>query len=299
MAPLSEIYGRTIIYHGCNLGFVAFLIGCAKAPSLDSLIVFRFFCGVFGACPLANGGGTIADMVEPQQRAGAMALFTIGPLLGPIIGPIAGGFLSSAKGWRWIFWLIAIVGGFLAAVMLVFLPETYAPVILQRKVDRLRRETGNDLLRSKLDIGLSPRDYFSRGIVRPLKLLFLSPIVMAMSLYIAIVYGYLYIMFTSITTVFEQYYGFSSNIVGLVFLGLGVGNMIGLTYFTATSDRYIKKKAAQEGRGFKPEYRLKPLPIGAVLFPIGFFIYGWTAQYHVHWIVPILSHVIIGAANLM
>ena len=55
------------------------------------------------------GGGTIADMVIQQKRGKAMSIWTMGPLIGPVVGPIAGGFLSQAKGWRWVFWIIAIV----------------------------------------------------------------------------------------------------------------------------------------------------------------------------------------------
>ncbi|RKU41272.1 hypothetical protein DL546_000018 [Coniochaeta pulveracea] len=299
IAPLSEIYGRNPIYHICNFCFIGFLVGCALAPSLDALIVFRFLSGVFGSCPLTNGGGSIADMMVQEKRGAAMAVFSIGPLLGPIIGPVAGGFLAEAKGWRWVFWLLVIVDGFLSVVMFVFARETYAPVLLQRKVDRLRKETGNDLLRSKLDAGLSPRDYFKRGIVRPFKMLFQSPLCAVFAVYMGITYGYLYLLFTSITVVFQQNYGFGSGTVGLVFIGLGVGSMIGLAYYSITSDRTLKKMAAKEGQGMKPEYRLKPLPLGAILLPAGFFLYGWTAQYKVHWIVPILGHLIIGVGNLL
>lgn len=182
-APLSEIYGRVILYHIANLGFVAFQVGCALAPTLNALIVFRFFAGVFGSVSITNGGGTIADMIVQERRGGAMAVFSIGPLLGPIIGPVAGGFLSDAKGWRWAFWLLVIVGGFLGILMIFTLKESYAPVILKRKAAKLRKETGNELLRSKLDAGLSPKDYFKRGIIRPFKMLFLSPIVAITSLY--------------------------------------------------------------------------------------------------------------------
>jgi MFS family permease len=217
-------------------------------------------------------------MVAQEKRGAAMAVFSVGPLLGPIIGPVAGGFLAEAKGWRWVFWLLVIVAGTLSVVMFIFARETYAPVLLQRKVDRLRKETGNDLLRSKLDAGLSPRDYFKRGIVRPFKMLAFSPLCSIFAVYIGITYGYLYLLFTSITIVFQQSYGFSSGMVGLVFLGLGVGSMAGLIFFSISSDRTLKKMAAKEGQGMKPEYRLKPLPFGAILLPVGFFIYGWTVQ---------------------
>ncbi|KAK3367591.1 major facilitator superfamily domain-containing protein [Podospora didyma] len=298
IAPLSEIYGRVIVYNLCNIGFVAFLVGCALAPSLNALIVFRFLSGVFGSCPLSNGGGTIADMIVQEKRAAAMGAFSFGPLLGPIIGPIAGGFLANAKGWRWVFWLMVIVAGVLAIAIFVFARESYAPVLLQRKVDRLRKETGNDLLRSKLDSGLSPTDYFKRSIVRPMRMLVFSPLCLVFALYISVIYGYLYIMFTSMSVVFIQQYGFTTGTVGLVFLGLGIGSMSGLVYFGITSDRAIKKATLEEG-GAKPEHRLTTLPLGAILLPVGFFIYGWTVQYHVHWIVPILSHAVIGFGNIL
>ncbi|PKS09902.1 hypothetical protein jhhlp_004525 [Lomentospora prolificans] len=310
-APLSEIYGRLWVYFGSLILFGVFIVACALAPSLNALIIFRFFSGVFGACPLTNGAGTITDMIVQEKRGVAMAIFSIGPLLGPIIGPVAGGFLADAEGWRWIFWVLAIAIGVLAIGMAIFMRETYAPVLLEQKAARLRKETGNELLRSKLDVGLSPRDYFARSIVRPCKLLLFDPISIIFALYLGVVYGYLYLMFTSITQVFTLSYGFSASNVGLVFLGLGVGSMIGVVYFSITSDRTIKKRAAEAeakaaetgvpSEGMKPEYRLSPLPIGAIMLPLGFFLYGWTAEYpeKIHWIVPIISHVFIGIAILI
>ncbi len=303
LAPLSEIYGRVPIYHVGNVGFVALNIGCALAPSLSSLIVFRFLCGVFGSAPMTNGGGTIADMVEQSKRGAAMAAFTIGPLLGPIIGPVAGGFLADAAGWRWTFWLLVITGGILMVAMLLFTRESFAPVLLERKAARLRRETGNELLRSRLDIGLSPTDYFKRGIVRPIKMFAQSPIIVIMALYLAIIYAYLYLLFTTFTDVFERAYGFSTSIVGLSYLGLGIGSVFGLVFFSLTSDRYMKKKTAEAEKagdsGMKPEYRLAHLPLNAILLPIGLFMYGWTTEYKIHWIVPIIGTAFIGMGNLI
>ncbi|KAM7221961.1 bicyclomycin resistance protein [Rhypophila decipiens] len=300
IAPLSEIYGRIPVYHICNLGLVVFTTACALAPSLTALIVFRFLSGTFASCPMTNSGGTIADMIPQEQRGKWMSMYTVGPLFAPIIGPIAGGFLADAKGWRWTFWIIVIVAGVLAVAMLLLARESYAPVILQRRVMRLRKETGNDMLRSKLDAGLSKFDYFKRSIVRPLRMLAKSPICIIYALYVSIIYGYLYLLFTSISEVFMNNYFFDDSVVGLVFLGLGVGSLAGLVYFTMTNDRIVRAKSIENGGpGYKPEDRLAPLPIGAILLPTGFFIYGWTAQYRVHWIIPIMSHALIGFGNVL
>ena len=163
-------------------------------------------------------------------------------------------------------------------------------------------------LRSKLDVGLSPKDFFIRSIIRPAKMLIYSPIVLSTSLYIGVIYGYLYLLFTTFTLVFEETYHFSSGSVGLTFMGLGVGSLSGLVIFAWYSDRTLKKRTAeadviaaaagQQSAGMKPEYRLPPLIPGSALIPMGLLIYGWTAKYHVHWIVPIMSTALIGIGNM-
>ena len=108
IAPLSELYGRYAVYNATNVLFVAFTVACAVAPSLDSLVGFRWLEGVAGSAAITMGGGTIADMFVQEQRGRAMALWSMGPLVGPVVGPIAGGFLAQSLGWRWVFWVIAI-----------------------------------------------------------------------------------------------------------------------------------------------------------------------------------------------
>ncbi|KAE9366893.1 MFS general substrate transporter [Stipitochalara longipes BDJ] len=306
-APLSEIYGRLPVYHSCNALFFACNIACALAPNLNFLVGFRFLAGVFGSAPLTNGGGTIADLVTQEKRGKAMSGFVMGPIIGPIIGPVAGGFLSQAKGWRWTFWVLCMLSGLFGLLSLVFMRETYAVVILQRKTIRLQKETGNKELRSKLDVGLSPRDFFLHSIIRPMKMLVKSPIVLLLAIYVGVIYGYLYLLFTTFTPVFEETYHFSSGIVGLTFLGLGFGSMFGVGFFAWSTDRVFKaRKEAMEAAGeenadgaaMQPEARLKLLLPAYCLIPTGLFIYGWTAQYKVQWIVPILATVLIGIGNI-
>lgn len=131
LAPVSEMYGRYPVYNVCNAVYVIFNVACALAPNMASLIVFRFFAGLAGSCPLTLGAGSLADMISREKRGGAMAAWALGPLLGPVVGPVgssffffpsstfalqnciltrivAGGYLTQAKGWRWTFWVLAI-----------------------------------------------------------------------------------------------------------------------------------------------------------------------------------------------
>lgn len=109
LAPLSELYGRLVVYHSCNFLFVIMTVTCALSRNMNMLIAFRFLAGTFGSCPLTIGGGSIADMIIQEKRGGVMAIWALGPLMGPVIGPVAGGYVTQSIGWRWTFWIIAIV----------------------------------------------------------------------------------------------------------------------------------------------------------------------------------------------
>ncbi len=147
------------------------------------------------------------------------------------------------------------------------LRESYPPTLLKRKTERLRKETGNSRLRSKLDSGLQPAELFKISIIRPAKMLIFSPIVLALSTFMAVVYGYLYLLFTTLTDVFETRYHFSQGAVGLTYLGIGLGSFVGVFIFGIASDRIVKAKSVDGV--MKPEYRLPPMIPGSFAVPIG------------------------------
>lgn len=188
VAPMSEIYGRSLMYNLGNLFFTIFSICTALSNSIGMMMAFRFLMGLAGCIPITIGSGSIADMMPIEMRGRAMAAWALGPLLGPCIGPVAGGYLIRAAGWKWVYWLIAILAGLITIFTFFTLKESYAPVILERKAARLRKETGNPKLRSALaGRDMSPGDKIKDAIVRPLKILVFSPIVTLMSIYVAIV----------------------------------------------------------------------------------------------------------------
>jgi hypothetical protein len=177
--------------------------------------------------------------------------------------------------------------------MFTFLRETYAIAILNKKTTRLRKETGNPNLRSALDLGFDNKELLKRSILRPSKMLFLSPIVFLLTLYMSFVYGLLYLLFTTITQVFTSTYGFSQGTAGLAFLGLGCGMIFGVVSVGIASDKILKRLAAKSGVT-KPEYRLPPMIVGGCLIPIGCFLYGWSANFGVQWMVPIIGNGFVG-----
>ena len=99
-------------------------------------LTWRSPAGFAGSAPIACGGGTISDLFSEKERASAMAIYTLGPLLGPVIGPVAGGFIAQSIGFRYIFVVIAALC-FVAAILgIPFLRETYHPVIRLRRAKK-------------------------------------------------------------------------------------------------------------------------------------------------------------------
>lgn len=88
IAPLSELYGRAILYNVCNFVFLIFSIACALANNLGALIVFRLLAGIAASCPFTLGAGSIADMIPLEKRGLAMTAWIMGPLIGPTFGPL-------------------------------------------------------------------------------------------------------------------------------------------------------------------------------------------------------------------
>jgi hypothetical protein len=130
------------------------------------------------------------------------------------------------------------------------------------------------------------------SLIRPFKMLFLYPVVFGLAVHVAIGYAYFYLLLTTLAEVFIGEYAFKANIIGLVFLGIGVGMAIGTISFGILSDKRLKYKSRMGE--MKPEYRLEPMIAGGISIPIGLFIYGWTTQYGVHWFVPILGTAFVG-----
>lgn len=84
LGPLSELYGRLIIYHISNVIYLSFTLGCMFSTNTGMFLVFRFLCGCAASGPMTIGGGSIADLFPQEERGKAMAMFGLGPLLGPV-----------------------------------------------------------------------------------------------------------------------------------------------------------------------------------------------------------------------
>ncbi|PWY75225.1 MFS multidrug transporter [Aspergillus sclerotioniger CBS 115572] len=293
-SPMSEMLGRRIVLSGANTFFVAFQVGCALAPNISALIVFRFLTGIGGSACLTTGGGVVADLFVAEQRGIAMAVYTTGILIGPVLGPLLGGFIAQRAGWHWVFWVLVIAGGTLSALVMIFNRETNPVVLMRWKTERLRKELNRPELYSCYepnggDSKASFRSSLGKRLIMPFYLLVRSPIVFPVATYLATLYGCLYLLFTTISDVFKKTYGWDTEISGLAYLGLGVGFISGQIFFALVSDRIITRLKVRNNNVFEPEMRLSITIFFAFFIPVSFFWYGWSAKAKDFWIVPIIG----------
>lgn len=289
-APLSELYGRQVLFTGTYMMLTVFNAAAAGVNTSYGLIILRFMAGTFGSSPLTNAGGVIADMMPANQRGIGMSIFAAAPFLGPVIGPIVGGFVGETIGWRWVEGVMAIFTGVLWIFGTLTIPETYSPVILRRRATKLAKMTGKEYI-SVLDKKQgkpSPGAAFKKSLSRPWALLFREPIVFLISIYMAIIYGTLYMLFGAFPIVYQQYRGWSQGIGGLAFLGVAVGMLVGVCYAIWDNSRYQRVEDEHDGEA-PPEARLPPAIVGSICLPVGMFWFAWTNSPSIHWIVSIIG----------
>ncbi|KAJ5353529.1 hypothetical protein N7541_006093 [Penicillium brevicompactum] len=304
LAPLSEFYGRRPIYIFSLAMFLVWLIPCAVARNIETLLIGRLFSGLAGSAFLSVAGGTVADLFPRHELAAPMMVYTASPFIGPEIGPLVGGFINQYTTWRWSFYVLMIWTGVLLAIIVFCTPETFQPILLKRKAQKMRIETGDERWRSSLDGGeKSILATVGQSIYRPIQLLVFEPMCLNLCIFSAILLGVLYLFFGAFQLVFGNIYEFSLWQRGCSFLGLLVGMVLAILSDRFWSWNYarLEQKQAKESPESppQPEWRLPPAIMGAPLVTIGLFIFAWTIYPGVHWIGPIIGSGVFGAGTIL
>lgn len=317
-SSFSETLGRRTIYIVSFALFIVWGVLSAVAQNIAMLIVMRVLSGGAAASVQAVGAGTIADVWEPKERGRAMGIFYLGPLCGPLLAPIIGGAMSESLGWRAPLWFLVGYGVILEAFLIFCLPETLKKrknIVAQAEQEAVEKtegavessETRPPLQRvtTRQSVQIRTKKWIAvlrRCFIDPLKIILLLrfPAVAITVYYAAITFGSLYFLNISIETTFSKApYNFSTLIVGLLYIPNSLGYFIASILGGRWIDYIMKREAIKAGRYhpdgsgklvFIPEDRMKENAwIAAVLFPAALIWYGWTAEYHVHWIVPVGS----------
>lgn len=187
-----------------------------------------------------------------------------------------------------------MVSGTVTLLSTFFFRECYAPALVSRKTDMLKKELGREDLKSKLALKETGTELLKLSLIRPTKLLTRSPIAFLTASYIAIIYGMLYLLLTTINTVFINTYGWSVEISGLVFMAFAIGMAGAMLTLMATQDKMVARLRARNNGVFEPEMRLKNLTYFCSTVGPSLLLYGWSVEYKIHWIVPVIALVLYG-----
>lgn len=257
-APLSEVFGRAPVYNATNLIFVVFSIACAVSANPSMLIAFRFFNGI-GDASLALNASIIGDMFVQEQRGLPMAIMSFPPLIGPVAGPVLGGFLTQAAGWPWAFWLSVITGSVCTLAFALLYRETFRPHLKRQHAKKLQRHKDRSERLSEEDSTAKINSFFVlKALLRPVSMLFTSRVVLVLSTFVSVVYGFLYILLTTIVDVFEDTYNFSQGAAGLAYLGLSK------PLLTSSHFHGLSAQLVQQALAWSPPFFSAPSPSTAM-----------------------------------
>ncbi|KAF6218671.1 hypothetical protein HO133_006022 [Letharia lupina] len=200
-------------------------------------------------------------------------------------------------GWRWTNWIVMIISG-VAFIFMCMLKETYAPALLQKKAKLRRKEQDDDRYWSRYDNKIKFWPLLKVNLSRPFIMVFTEPIrSIFWDVYIAIIYGILYLCFVAYPIVFTGVRGWSAGISGLAFTGLAVGCFLVIGTEPLLRRMINSHKKDPETGKVPPEAMVSVVCIAAVLVPVGELWFAWTCVPPVHWIWPILAGIPFGAGN--
>ncbi|KAJ7195657.1 MFS general substrate transporter [Mycena pura] len=312
-ATLADSWGRRPMFICCLLLLSISCVGLALVPTNDYwlLLFLRCFQAAGSASTIALGAGVIGDISEPAERGGFFGLYNIGPMVGPAIGPVLGGVLADRLGWRSIFWFLCIASAACALVLILLLPETLRAMVGNGSIApgppaaALSRPVLRLIGRTKVTSQSAPRP--RKPFQNPLRLL-LNPDILILLGFNGLVCAVFYGVNASISTIFHETYPMLNQTqLGLCFLAIGGGMLIG----SATSGKllnwdYQRVKAsilaarppgdtAVEGDSFPIEKaRMRLMPILVAFYVAVCAGYGWCIERKVNIAGPLMLLIGVG-----
>ncbi|CAG5173574.1 uncharacterized protein ALTATR162_LOCUS7651 [Alternaria atra] len=215
--------------------------------------------------------------------------------------PLFGGIIVQRLGWRWIFWIMTIVCFVNTLAGYFFLRETYAPLILSSKKAEFESQSSEfDGTKYSYE-GEDTRplkEKLAQALKRPPKI-FAQPIVAVMAVYQALIFGTTYSIYTNMQPIYQDDYGFSTEKVGLLYLGPGLGFLFAVWFLVPRIDTVYKTLTAKNHEKARPEFRLPLANIGSVFIPVSLFWFAWAVEKHTHWFASISATFFYGIGQVM
>jgi hypothetical protein len=191
------------------------------------------------------------------------------------------------------------MASFFGTIGIFVVPETSHSRILQIRAQKIRFETKNWAVHAKADeTPLDLHAVIHIYLFKPFIMLVKEPILLLITIYLAYIYGILYLFFTAYPISFQRERGWNQGVGALPFIGILIGVLLGSITITYVTKTRFARKLKKHGRVI-PEERLVPMIFGAVIFPIGLFWFAWTSSPHITWVPQAISGIFIGWGILM
>ncbi|KAK0652389.1 major facilitator superfamily domain-containing protein [Cercophora newfieldiana] len=123
--PTAILYGKRPVYLGSVIAFLAATVWCALSPDFASLLVARVVQGLAISPVEALPSATIAEMFFLHERSFRIGVYTLMLLGGKNLVPLVSAAVIERWGWRWVFWIVVMVGGFCGVMLFLFMHETF------------------------------------------------------------------------------------------------------------------------------------------------------------------------------
>jgi DHA1 family multidrug resistance protein-like MFS transporter len=295
-SPISELpwIGRRPVYSLTFVAFLCFSVLAATAQSWKGYLVIRFFQAFFGSPCLATGGASMHDLFPHSTVPFSLTIWIAAAFCGPALGPVLAGYIVPEKGWHLGMWEIAYMAG-PTCVLLLLLPETYEPAIKAKRAKALRGDNrdGADSQQSRYEANSRGYVYvllssLREAIIVPFQIAVLDPSVAVANAYTSFIYATYYTLFDAIPRVYPVRYRFTSGELGLSFLHVFVACVIAGLIYCAYVHK-ILNPANRRGLLNTHEDRLRPALIACFLPPIGLFLFAWTSNGKIHWMVGLIG----------
>ncbi|KAM6529275.1 hypothetical protein FALCPG4_007422 [Fusarium falciforme] len=278
VGPISETVGRNPTYLVATFCFLCFVLGSALTPTFGGQVVCRYFVGLSASATLTINGASVNDQFRPVKRALVFPIVAWANVAAPVIAPVAGGWIVSNPklGWRWTEWVTLIISGAAFLVALLFLPETYFPLLLDWKAKELRRLTGDECYSSDHSQKASFWKQLRQTLPLPMTFFRTEPVIIVLGFYLILLYILLFTFLSGFDYIFKETYGLSPGLQGSCFASIAAGST---AFAFCTPGLYSWARWHTEfvqGAPLKPEFRLWPAIVTAPLLPVSLFWLGWS-----------------------
>ncbi|KAF2770298.1 MFS general substrate transporter [Teratosphaeria nubilosa] len=295
--PVSNRYGRRPVWFISTIGALLFNVGCALSHSYGAMATCRAFCAFFISPAIAIGSGVVTETFFKKERAKYIGVWTLLVTTGPPGGPFIMSFVAYHTGnYRWIFWILAMINGLQFVGYLFFGPET-------RYVRQGVRHSGSAFKQEYLTFRrVDPNPWHTWEFIYPLSLFRYTSIWLPTVAY-SIVFGFTSVLLTvEIPQIFQPKFDFNAQQIGLQFLGMIIGSLIGEQLAGRGSDSWMhwKAKRMPGDQRPSPEWRLWLSYSGFLLSMVGLIVFGVRIEQAkpLHWnVTPIVGIAIAAVGN--